>query len=151
MVEAAVVIPVMLVFFGVMAHAYAAAKAKLVAQQDARASVMYFATNDCQKRLATDERSTSAPTGEALPTGGPSTALGDRAAGGSMEARASWSFAEGGASHTATVFGRSRTANSESWAVCNESPNTGNLAGLASYAVELFGARLPDPIRRAAR
>jgi hypothetical protein len=153
MVEAAVILPVLLVFFGVMALAHSAGKAKLAAQQDARASLMYYASNDCAKRLATDESSAAGEGGSGLP--GSDTArndaLADEAAGGSFEARSSWSMAEGSAQRSAKTYGRMHSAKSTSWAVCNESANDGNLTGLAGYAFDLFGSKIPDPVRRAGR
>lgn len=152
MVEAAVILPVMIVFFGVMAMAHSAGKSKLAAQHEARASVMYFASSSCKNRMTTDDSSRAESTGDSLPnteSGDTNEALGDAAAGGSMEARASWSLAQGGAARSATTYGRTRTAKSESWALCNESPNDGNMVGLASYAFELFGSTLPAPIRGA--
>lgn len=153
MVEAAVILPVMIVFFGVMALAHSAGKAKLAAQHDARASLLYYASNDCSKRLATDESSAAGETAEALPAGDTARndALADQAAGGSIEARSSWSLAEGSAQRTATTYGRVHAAKSTSWAVCNERANDGDLLGLTGYAFDLFGSTLPDPIRRAGR
>lgn len=153
MVEAAVVLPVMIVFFGVMAIAHSAGKAKLAAQHEARSSLLYYASNDCGKRVPTDENSAAADTGGALPAGDTARndALADGAVGGSFEAKSSWSMAEGAAERSATTYGRVQAAKSTSWAVCNESTHDGDLVGLTSYAFDLFGSKLPDPIRRAGR
>lgn len=153
LVEAAVILPVMIGFFGVMAIAHSAGKAKLAAQHEARSSLLYYASNDCAKRMATDQSSASSEAGEALPAGDTARndALADRAAGGSFEARSSWSMAEGSSERTATTYGRVHAAKSTSWAVCNESARDGDLGGLAGYAFDLFGSTLPDPVRRAGR
>src|SRR5687768_17822658 len=44
--RSAVILPVMIGFFGVMALAHSAGKAKLAAQHEARSSLLYYASKD---------------------------------------------------------------------------------------------------------
>ena len=152
MVEAAVVVTLLVVFWGVLAMAYTAGKAKLVAQFESRIGVMYYASNDCKKKLVLPSAvvAPNAPAGTFGAAGDVAAdQYADRAPLGesTMSARSSFFFASVDTTASATLVGRTSTAKSTSWAVCNESPYNGDLGGLFKYAYNLFKGMLPAPLK----
>jgi hypothetical protein len=152
MVEAAVVVMVLVVFWGVLAMAFTAGKAKLIAQFESRIGVMYYASNNCKKKLVLPD-AVVAPNANAGTFDGSgdyaADHYADRAPLGddSTSARSSFFFATVDTTASATLVGRTSTAKSTSWAVCNESPYDGDLPGLFKYAYNLFKGMLPAPLK----
>lgn len=157
MVEGVLIIFVMAVMWGVMATAYAAGRAKLEAQTTARVDVMYYATNECKSeyRPQSPQRTIGNEAGGSLSNGVPNgTAAGDLAqnapvGGTSSSTSSSFFFASSHASTTTTFLNRTRTAESNSWAVCNEGAYNGDIFGLLAYAKDFFFDILPGPIKSA--
>ena len=152
MVEAAVVITLLVVFWGVLAMAYTAGKAKLVAQFESRIGVMYYASNDCKKKLVLPD-AVVAPNARAGTFDGSGDVAADHYADraplgeSSMSASSSFFFASVDTTASASLVGRTSVAKSTSWAVCNESPYNGDLGGLFKYAYNLFKGMLPAPLK----
>lgn len=152
MVEAAVVVMLLVVFWGVLAMAFTAGKAKLVAQFESRIGVMYYASNDCKKKLVLPDAVVAPNTPAGTFDGAGDVAAdhyADRAPLGasSMSTRSSFFFASVDTNASATLVGRTSSAKSTSWAVCNESPYNGDLGGLFKYAYNLFKGMLPAPLK----
>jgi hypothetical protein len=157
MAEGVVIIGVMAVVWGVMATAYAAGRAKLEAQTNARVDVMYYATNECKAAYRSNGASTigdeQAGNLSGPGMGGTAQDLQDQApvGGNSASTRSSFFFASSHASVTTTFLNRTRTAASNSWAVCNEGAYDGDVFGLLAYAKDLFIDVLPGPVQDALR
>jgi hypothetical protein len=157
MAEGVVIIGVMAVMWGVMATAYAAGRAKLDAQTTARVDVMYYATNECKSayRPQSAERSIADEAGGSFDDGaGNGTAAGELqqqapVGGSSASARSSFFIASSHATVTTTFLNRTRTAQSNSWAVCNEGAYDGDVFGLLAYAKDFFLDLLPGPVKGA--
>ncbi len=151
LVEAAVVVGLLVIFWGVLATAYTAGRAKLTAQHDSRIGVMYYASHECKQKLVQPDAvvAPDAPAGTFSGTGdADADRYADRAPlGDTMSARSSFFFASVDASSTATLVGRTAVAESTSWAVCNEGVYEGDLPGLFAYAYGLFKGMLPAPLK----
>ena len=159
MAEGVIIVFVMAVMWGVMSTAYAAGRAKLDAQTTARVDVMYYATNECKSAYRPNhpERSIADETGGTFDNGGSGagTAAGDLQQqapvgdGQSASARSSFFFASSHAQVTRTFLNRTRTAESNSWAVCNEGAYDGDIFGLLAYAKDFFVDLVPGPVKAA--
>jgi hypothetical protein len=152
MVEGAIVVSVMVVFSLAMTIAYSAGKAKLMAQQDARVELFYYASNDCAKQIPGAEIAAMdrSPAGRFDGTDdGAVNDIADRAPLGSQQfsARSEFFFASQKAEATVTHMGHVEKKQSSSWMVCNEKPEDGTPSGLLHYAGDLFSGILPSQVR----
>ena len=151
LVEAAVVVGLLVIFWGVLALAYTAGRAKLEAQHESRIGVMYYASHECKQTLGRPQ-AVVLPNGPAGTFAGSGDSAADRFAdqaplGDSMSARSELFFASVHATASSTLVGRTTVAESTSWAVCNEGVHDGDLFGLFSYAYGVFKGLLPSPIK----
>jgi hypothetical protein len=152
MAEAAIVMLVLVVFWGSMALAYSGGRAKLDAQQSARVAVMYHASHECKQSLDEAPVSTAAEQGFDPGTGDLGDS-GDFARGAPLDGpafsdRSTFFFASASAQAGATLVGRSSSKESESWAVCNEGAYDGDLFGLAAYGYDFFKDLLPGFVQQ---
>ena len=149
MVEGAIIVGVLVVCWGVMATAYAAGRAKLEAQTTARVDVMYYATNECKSAYRPEGRIIEGSQAGQLGDASGELAANAPVGGDSASARSSFFFASSSATVTSTFLNRARTAQSRSWAVCNEGAYDGDVAGMFAYLKDLFVDFLPGPIKGA--
>jgi hypothetical protein len=153
MAEAAIVMLVLIVFWGSMALAYAGGRAKLDAQQSARVAVMFHASHECKRSLDESPVATAPEQGFDPGTGNLDGESGDFARGAPLDGpafneRSTFFFASATAQASATLLGRSSSKESESWAICNEGAHDGDLFGLAAYGYDFFRDLLPDFVQQ---
>jgi hypothetical protein len=149
MAEAAIVMLVLIVFWGTMALAYAGGRAKLDAQHAARVAVMFHASHECKATV--DESPVSGTPEDTFDPGARDLdddtgtfARGAPLEGPTLNERSTFFFASATAEAHATLLGRSSSKKSESWAICNEGAHDGDLSGFASYGYDFFRDLLPD-------
>lgn len=136
LVEAAVVIPVMLVFLGCIMFADRSYEMKLDRQMGTRAGILYYASHNCEGDVPEGINPPSRDTGDsgtgALPSGNatdPNRLGGDNAPGAAAGLERSWNTAHAGPQST-PVYGSAvqdrtrvflnRTIYAESQVACNE-------------------------------
>lgn len=150
MAEAAIVLLMIVVTWGAMATAYTAGTAKLGAQWNARAAVMYHASNECRRSMPNQATGGREQAGQFDTSSG--DAEGDSAANGaplgqSAQARSSFFIASASATKSKALGRWSATKQSSSWAICNEGKYDGDLPGLLAYGADFFRDLLPSPIQ----
>ncbi len=140
LVEAAVVLPVLAIFLGLIMYEYSSFKEKMKVQQTSRENALYFASHGCQGGGGGGY----GPADYTLDNDGNKTYQGAIAKGppgaGGMEGATDRSFnaAQSSMSATAKGGGRSRTVKGSSKAYCNERPENGDPIGVIKWSFGFF-------------
>jgi len=155
LVEAAVVIPVMLVFLGLIVFVHKAYDTKIVKQTNTRATTLYYASHNCKGNVpdslspsgvGTSSQADPVAGDGTVQKGGSSTKL-DATAG----LQTAWNYAHvkpedttvtGSASNDRKIVSLSRNVHSESEVYCNEDVWSGALGNNPITAVYAAGKEL---------
>ena len=143
LVEASVVVPVLVIFLGLMTYVYRSYREKITQQNSTRENAMYFASHGCQgSSSGISGFGGFGPAQVALNADDNSDAANVIGKKGDPGAQASTSRsfnqANSSLSGTVVVGGHLRRINSESHVFCNERPYDGNIAGWAQFAFGFF-------------
>jgi hypothetical protein len=133
-VEAAVVLPVLVVFMGLMTFVKTAYDKKIIMQNTSRVTTASYGVHAC-------DGTTPEPTGNTGLDTGRSAGAADKA--GDANAKSATSTSMFSAHKTmndqANYRSYSTKVKAESWMMCNEPKNKGGFGGFFDYAKSLFG------------
>jgi len=144
-VEAAVVLPVLAIFLGLIMYEYSSYKEKMKVQQTSRENALYFASHGCRGgNSGLGGLGGYGPAGYQLDVDGNTTYQGaiDKNPPGAdaMKGSTDRSFNSATSSMTAqaTGGGRTRTVKGTSQAYCNERPENGDPIGVMKWSFGFF-------------
>jgi hypothetical protein len=141
LVEAAVVLPVLAIFLGLIMYEYNSYKEKMKVQQTSRENSLYFASHGCRGGSGFGGYG---PAGYTLDTDGNTSYQGaiDKGppGGDAMQGATDRSFnmSQTDMSATATGGGHSRVVKGSSRAYCNERPENGDPIGVMKWSFGFF-------------
>ena len=145
LVEAAVVLPVLAIFLGLILYEYTSYKEKMKVQQTARENSLYFASHGCQGQSGgLGGLGGYGPAGYTLDTDGntsyDNTINKGPPGGDAMQASTDRSFnmAQSTMTAQATAGGRTRQVKGQSRVYCNERPENGDPIGVMKWAFGFF-------------
>lgn len=137
LVEASVVIPVLVIFLGLMMYTRASYAEKMRQQNSTRENSLYFASHSCQGAGgsfgAADHAFDADENQDATDIIGKKGDQSTQAATSRTMNMASSTMAK-----TVSASGHARSIKSESHVYCNERPYDGNIGGWASFAFTFF-------------
>lgn len=139
LVEAAVVLPVLAIFLGLIMYEYSAYKEKMRVQQTARENALLFASHGCQ-----GQGGGYGPAGYSVDTDGNTSYEGPMSHGppgaSGMQGATDRSFnmAQTDLSVVAKGGGRERTVRGSARAYCNERPENGDPIGVIKWSFGFF-------------
>jgi type II secretory pathway pseudopilin PulG len=145
LVEAAVVLPVLAIFLGLIMYEYSSYKEKMKVQQTSRENALYFASHGCRGGSGgLGGLGGYGPAGYTLDNDGNTTYQGAIAKGppgaDAMQGATDRSFnaAQSSMSAQAQGGGRTRTVKGTSQAYCNERPENGDPIGVIKWSFGFF-------------
>jgi hypothetical protein len=152
LVEAALVLPTLAIFLGLILYEYRSYREKMISQQTTRTNVLYFASHACdeQATVAAGGLSNVAATSAAYaldtaPVSGADKVLnGNPPGGGGLRSKTQRTFNEAQSTVTrqASGGGLTRKVTSTSRVYCNERPEDGDPGGVAQWAFGFFKSGL---------
>ncbi len=145
LVEAAVVLPVLAIFLGLIMYEYNSYKQKIAVQQTSRENSLYFASHGCRGNSGgLGGLGGYGPAGYTLDTNGNTSYQGaiDKGPPGADAMKGStdrsFNMAQSSMQATASGGGRSRTVKGSSQAYCNERPENGDPIGVMKWSFGFF-------------